>query len=123
MVVRTQRGTSDRACSLLLAPTKARPLASLTPRSLPSSFCHHQQQDLECRTILAILNSHLDISQIRVMLNRALKMIQATAVCSGIYGLSVSTGNQFSTDYSVTVGPILMISTADPHEIPIPIKC
>ena len=33
-----------------------------------------------------------------------------TAVCAGIYGLSVSIGNQFSTDYSVAVSPILMIS-------------
>ena len=37
----------------------------------------------------------------------------STAVCAGIYGLSVSMGNQFSTDYSATVGPILMTSTAD----------
>ena len=35
-----------------------------------------------------------------------------TAVCAAIYGLSVSIGNQFSTDYSAAVSPILMISTA-----------
>ena len=29
-----------------------------------------------------------------------------TAVCAGIYGLSVSMGNQFSTDYSTTIRPI-----------------
>ena len=46
-----------------------------------------------------------------------------TAVCAGIYGLSLSMGNQFSTDYSATVGPISMISTADPHEISISIIC
>ena len=31
--------------------------------------------------------------------------------CLRIYGLSVSMGNQFSTDYLAMVGPILMIST------------
>ena len=50
-------------------------------------------------------------------------MIQATIVCAVIYGLSVSMGNQFLTDHSATVGPILMISTADPHEVSIPVKC
>ena len=37
---------------------------------------------------------------------------QFTAVNAGIYGLSVSMGDQFSTDYSAMVGPILIISTA-----------
>ena len=37
-------------------------------------------------------------------------------------GSSVSMGNQFSTDYSTTVGPILMISRADPMNF-IPVKC
>ena len=46
-----------------------------------------------------------------------------TAICAGIWGLSVSMGNQFSIDYLVTVGPILMISIVDPHRILIPIKC
>ena len=46
-----------------------------------------------------------------------------TAVCAGIYGLSVLMGNQFSTDYSATVGPSIMLSTADSREISIPIKC
>ena len=45
----------------------------------------------------------------------------ATAVWPGIYEFSVSMGNQFSTDYSATVGPTLMIS--DPYEFSIPIKC
>ena len=39
----------------------------------------------------------------------------------GIYGLSFSMGNQFSTDYSATVGPILMILSEEPHENLIPI--
>ena len=34
----------------------------------------------------------------------------------------VSMGVQFSTDYLATVGPILMIPIADPHEILIPIQ-
>ena len=37
----------------------------------------------------------------------------ATAVSAGSYGLSVSMGNQFSTDYLTMVAPILMISTTD----------
>ena len=39
-----------------------------------------------------------------------------TVVCAGVYRLSVSMGNQFLRDYSATVGPISMISTADSHE-------
>ena len=49
-------------------------------------------------------------------------MTLVTTVCTGIYGLSVSKGNQFSIDYSATVGPILMIPTADTHETSILIK-
>ena len=40
-----------------------------------------------------------------------------TAVCAGILRLSISMGNQFSTDYLATVGPILMRPKADPHTI------
>ena len=41
-----------------------------------------------------------------------------TAVCAGIFRLSISIiSNQFSTDYLATVGPILMIPTADPHAL------
>ena len=40
-----------------------------------------------------------------------------TAVCAGILRLSISMGNQFSTDYLATVGPILMRPKADPHKI------
>ena len=39
---------------------------------------------------------------------------QFTAVNAGIYRLLVSMGNQFSTDYSAMVGPILIISTVHP---------
>ena len=39
---------------------------------------------------------------------------QGTALCAGIYQFLVSIGNQFSADYSITVGPNLMISTSDP---------
>ena len=35
---------------------------------------------------------------------KAWSIMYNTAVCAGIYGLSVSMGNQFSTDYSATVG-------------------
>ena len=37
-----------------------------------------------------------------------------TAVSAGSYGLSVSMGNQFSTDYLTMVASFLMISTPDP---------
>ena len=40
-----------------------------------------------------------------------------TAVSAGILRLSISMGNQFSTDYLATVGPILMRPKADPHKI------
>ena len=46
----------------------------------------------------------------------------AIAVCAGIFRLSVSIGNQFSTDYLATAGAILMIPIADPHEILNPIQ-
>ena len=42
-----------------------------------------------------------------------------TGAKPGIYGLSFSMGYRFSTDYSV--GPILMILSADPHENLLPI--
>ena len=44
-----------------------------------------------------------------------------TGAKPGIYGLSFSMGNQFSTNYSV--GSILMTISADPHENLIPIYC
>ena len=37
-----------------------------------------------------------------------------TGAKPGIYGLSFSMGNQFSTNYSI--GPILMTISVDPHE-------
>ena len=40
-----------------------------------------------------------------------------TAVKPGIYGLAFTMGKCFLTDNSATVGRILMISSADPHEI------
>ena len=49
-------------------------------------------------------------------------MIQLTAVEPGIYGLAFTMGKWFLTDNSSTVGRILMISLADPHEILILIK-
>ena len=45
-----------------------------------------------------------------------------TAVKPGIYGLAFTMGKWFLTDNSATVGPILMISSADPHEILILVK-
>ena len=53
--------------------------------------------------------------QLLAMCSKVLRIMYNTAVCAGIYGLSVSMGNQFSTDYSATVGPILIISIADSH--------
>ena len=40
-----------------------------------------------------------------------------TAVKPGIYGLAFTMGKWFLTDNSATVGRILMIFLADPHEI------
>ena len=40
-----------------------------------------------------------------------------TAVKPGNYGLAFTMGKWFLTDNSATVGRILMISSADPHEI------
>ena len=40
-----------------------------------------------------------------------------TAVKPGIYGLAFTIGKWVLTDNSATVGWILMISSADPHEI------
>ena len=45
-----------------------------------------------------------------------------TAVKPGIYGLALTMGKWFLTDNPATVGQILMISSADPHEILILIK-
>ena len=45
-----------------------------------------------------------------------------TAVKPGIHGLAFTMGKWFLTDNSATVGRILMISSADPHEIYILIK-
>ena len=45
-----------------------------------------------------------------------------TAVKPGIYGLAFTMGKWFLTENSATVGRILMISSADPHEILILIK-
>ena len=45
-----------------------------------------------------------------------------TAVCAGFVRLSIPMGNQFSTANLAMVGPILMIPTADPHDILIPIQ-
>ena len=40
-----------------------------------------------------------------------------TAVCAGIFKLSISMGNQLSTDYSGTVGPILLNLSASPRDL------
>ena len=45
-----------------------------------------------------------------------------TAVKPGIYGLAFTMGKWFLTDNSATVGPILIISSSDAHEILILIK-
>ena len=45
-----------------------------------------------------------------------------TAVKPGIYGLAVTMGKWSLTDNSAVVGRILMIFSADPHEILILIK-
>ena len=45
-----------------------------------------------------------------------------TAVKPGIYGLAFTMGKWFLTDNLATVGHMLMISLADPHEILILIK-
>ena len=49
-------------------------------------------------------------------------LLPLTAVKPGIYGLAFKMGKGFLTDNSATVGRILMISSADPHEILILIK-
>ena len=46
----------------------------------------------------------------------------STAVKPGIYGLAFTVGKWFLTDNSATVGRILMMSAADPHEILIKLK-
>ena len=46
----------------------------------------------------------------------------STAVKPGIYGLAFTMGKWFLTDNSAMVGRILMISSADPHEILILMK-
>ena len=43
--------------------------------------------------------------------------IDDTAAKPGIYGLAFTIGKWFLTDNSATVGQILMIFAADPHEI------
>ena len=48
--------------------------------------------------------------------------IDDIAAKPGIYGLAFTIGKWFLTDNSTTVGRILMIFTADPHEIFILIK-
>ena len=52
----------------------------------------------------------------------SVRHLLATAVKPGIYGLAFTMGKWFLTDNSATVGWILMISSADPHEILILIK-
>ena len=48
-----------------------------------------------------------------MFVNLVTHILSRTSVCAGIYGLSVSMGNQFSIGYLTMFGPIFMIATAD----------
>ena len=54
--------------------------------------------------------------------DRTTRTHRTTAVQPGIYELAFTMNKWFLTDNSATVSPILMISSADPHEILILIR-
>ena len=57
------------------------------------------------------------------MLDSFAKQIPAITGDAPRIGLSFLIGKWFPTDYSATVGRILVTFTADPYEILIPLKC
>ena len=66
---------------------------------------------------MSIPKEVLHWNQAKMMMTMTKMILPATAVKPGIYGLAFTMGKWFLTDNSATVGRILMISSADPHEI------
>ena len=66
------------------------------------------------RLVVAVHHLHCVVDILTTLfVNLVTHILSRTAVCAGIYGLSVSMGNQFSIGYLAMFGPIFMIPTAD----------